>query len=191
MPFFSDTVLGLPIDTIVSDRVSSAVPIEQEVVELFDELRGRLLRYLLYTGLSEHDSEDIIQETFLLLFQHLQRGKSRDNLRGWIFGVSRNLALKRRAANGRNRDNVECDSTFADQCRDLNPNPEEVTAASQRQRQLLAVARALPERDQSCLHLRAEGLKYREIARALGLSLGSVAASIARSLTRLSRADRG
>jgi RNA polymerase sigma-70 factor (ECF subfamily) len=53
----------------------------------------------------------------------------------------------------------------------------------------MAVARALPEQDQCCLTLRAEGLRYREIARVLGISVGSVANSLARALGRLSRAD--
>jgi RNA polymerase sigma-70 factor (ECF subfamily) len=36
--------------------------------------------------------------------------------------------------------------------------------------------------------LRAEGLKYREIAALVGISLGSVANSVSRSLARLARA---
>jgi RNA polymerase sigma-70 factor (ECF subfamily) len=161
-------------------------------VELFEELRDRLLRYLLVLGLSAHDGEEIIQESFLLLFQHLQRGKSRQNLRGWMFRVARNMALKQRAANQlRLRRIVEFDETLPEQHVDRNPNPEEQLRSRQRQARLLAVVGALPEQDQSCLWLRAEGLRYREIAQVLGISLGSVAASLARSLAKLGRADGG
>lgn len=192
MPFLSDSILRLPIPEAGCDQTAIPSAVEAEVIGLFDELRDRLLRYLLCLGLSVHDGEDVVQESFLLLFQHLQRGKSRENLRGWLFRVSRNLALKRRTANRRNRqDGVEFDADLSNQCRDLNPNPEEHLATSQRQKQLLAVVRALPEQDRCCLHLRAEGLRYREIAQALGISLGSVAASMARSLARLGRADGG
>lgn len=161
-------------------------------MELFEELRDRLLRYLLVLGLSAHDGEEIIQESFLLLFQHLQRGKSRQNLRGWMFRVARNMALKQRAANQlRLRRIVEFDETLPEQHVDRNPNPEEQLRSRQRQARLLAVVGALPEQDQSCLWLRAEGLRYREIAQVLGISLGSVAASLARSLAKLGRADGG
>jgi RNA polymerase sigma-70 factor (ECF subfamily) len=150
------------------------------------------LRYLLVLGLSAHDGEEIIQESFLLLFQHLQRGKSRQNLRGWMFRVARNMALKQRAANQlRLRRIVEFDETLPEQHVDRNPNPEEQLRSRQRQARLLAVVGALPEQDQSCLWLRAEGLRYREIAQVLGISLGSVAASLARSLAKLGRADGG
>jgi RNA polymerase sigma-70 factor (ECF subfamily) len=161
-------------------------------VELFEELRERLLRYLLVLGLSAHDGEEIIQESFLLLFQHLQRGKSRENLRGWVFRVARNLALKQRYTNQiRLQRMVEFDEASPEQRVDRNANPEEELRSRQRQMRLLAVVRALPEQDRSCLSMRAEGLRYREIAEALGISLGSVAASLARTLARLGRADGG
>ena len=73
--------------------------LEQEIVSLFDSLRIRLLRYAISFGLSVHDGEDIVQEVFLALFHHLRQGRSRRNLRGWVFRVTHNLALKRRASN--------------------------------------------------------------------------------------------
>jgi RNA polymerase sigma-70 factor (ECF subfamily) len=190
LPSLFEPVLRLPLSKAECEPASIHSSIEREVVGLFDELRDRLLRYLLCLGLSAHDGEDVIQESFLLLFQHLQRGKSRENLRGWVFRVSRNLALKRRTTNHSNLQKlVEFDENFSDGCHDLRPNPEERLAISQRQSQLLAVVRALPEQDRRCLYLRAEGLRYREIAEALGISLGSVAASMARLLTKLGRVD--
>jgi RNA polymerase sigma-70 factor (ECF subfamily) len=192
LSFSSDSIfswsLARPVEA--DSRVPS--PLEIEVVELFEELRERLLRYLLVLGLSVHDGEEIVQESFLLLFQHLQRGKSRQNLRGWIFRVARNLALKQRAANQlRLRRTVDFDETLPEHHVDRNPNPEEELGSRQRQKRLLAVVCALPEQDQSCLAMRADGLRYREIAAALGISLGSVAVSLARSLEKLGRADGG
>jgi RNA polymerase sigma-70 factor (ECF subfamily) len=68
-------------------------------------------------------------------------------------------------------------------------NPEERLISNQRQGRLLAVVSALPEQDRLCFRLRAEGLRYREIAEVLGISLGSVSVSLTRSLARLMRAD--
>jgi RNA polymerase sigma-70 factor (ECF subfamily) len=159
-------------------------------VSLFEELRDRLLRYLLALGLSAHDGEEIIQESFLLLFQHLSRKKSRQNLRGWIFRVARNLALKQRNANQLAlRRIVDFDENLTEQSAVSHLNPEEQLCSRQRQKRLLAVVNALPELDHSCLCMRGEGLRYREIAEALGISLGAVAGSLARSLAKLGRAD--
>lgn len=191
MTFSSDSILSWPLSPPAEADSRAVSSPEHEVVELFEELRDRLLRYLLALGLSAHDGEEIIQESFLLLFQHLRHGKSRENLRGWVFRVARNLALKQRAANQlRQQRIVEFNEALPDQHAG-NANPEEQLQSSRRQKRLLAVVRSLPEQDQSCLAMRAEGLRYREIATALGISLGSVAASLARSLGRLSRADGG
>jgi RNA polymerase sigma-70 factor (ECF subfamily) len=53
----------------------------------------------------------------------------------------------------------------------------------------LAIVRALPPQDQHCLHLRAEGLRYREIAHVLGMSLGAVALTLSRSLLKAAKAE--
>src|SRR5580704_7726287 len=79
-----------------SDRPSE---LELKVIELFDESRDSLLRYAISLGLSTSDGEEIIQEVFLALFRHLQLGRPASNLRGWLFRVAHNLALKRRNAN--------------------------------------------------------------------------------------------
>ncbi len=73
--------------------------LESLVIRLFDQLQGRVLSYVVACGLPFHDAEDIVQETFLSLFRHLELGRSRSNLNGWLFRVAHNLALKRRIAN--------------------------------------------------------------------------------------------
>jgi RNA polymerase sigma-70 factor (ECF subfamily) len=115
--------------------------------------------------------------------------KSRKNLRGWIFRVAHNLALKQRYANQRSRDKWISGRTAAEEQSDPSPDPEEQLSSAQRRRRLLAVVHALPEGDQVCLRLRAEGLRCREIAAVLGMSLGAVSISLTRSLARLGRAD--
>ena len=95
-----DSTISLPLPAMASAAVPTAPSeIENEVISLFDELEGRLSAYVLSFGLTVHDAEDIVQETFFSLFRHLQLGRSRRNLRGWIFRVGHNLALKRRSAN--------------------------------------------------------------------------------------------
>jgi RNA polymerase sigma-70 factor (ECF subfamily) len=159
--------------------------LEQEVVALFDQFREPLMRYLSSVGLTFADGEEVVQEIFLALFQHLERGKPRDNLRGWLFRVAHNLALKRHY---RTRRELEARAGAKDLAVDPGPNPEDQMESNQTQRRLLAVVQALPLQDRKCLSLRAEGLRYREIAEVLGLSLGTVSLSLARSLARIARA---
>ncbi len=169
-------------------RPSRGQELELEVVALFDQHRSRLLAYIAAIGVAGQDGEEIVQEVFLALFRHLRMGKSRRNLRGWIFRVAHNLALRQREADQRWRLRIEADQE-TDRAPDPTLNPEEQLLASQRQSRLLSVVSALPEPDRLCFNLRAEGLRYREIAEVLGISLGSVSLSLTRTVARLMRAD--
>jgi RNA polymerase sigma-70 factor, ECF subfamily len=187
-----NSLTGFPLAGAVSAITESTRPsrLEDEVVALFDRLRAPVLRYLLSFGIAVADAEEIVQEVFLALFQHLRQKKSRANLQGWVFRVAHNSALKHRMRARRQAERFSYVPDLPAKAEDLNPGPEQSLVASQRQQRLLAVVRALPEQDQCCLSLRAEGLRYREIAEALGISLGSVAASLEKSLSRLTRAER-
>ena len=168
-----------------------APPLEAEVIAFFDDHRDRLLRYLISFGLSVPDGEEVVQEVFLALFRHLRDGKPRNNLRAWIFQVAHNLALRQREATQRNYQNLVPFEAVngAALLTDHAPTPEDQLAGKQRYARLSAVLQALPEQDRRCLFLRTEGLTYREIAHVLGVSLGAVPLSLARSLARLNRAD--
>lgn len=160
---------------------------EAEVLAVFDRLRDRLMIYLLRPNrLSVQDCEEVVQEAFLALFQHLRRGGSRQNLSGWLFRVVHNLGLKR--VQSFYRQSQTCVALTSEEvAADPGLNPEDAFAQNERQRHLQAVVSALPEQDQRCLALRAEGLRYREIAGVLGMSLGAVAKSLERSLERIAR----
>jgi RNA polymerase sigma-70 factor (ECF subfamily) len=175
------------LSAVATERVCQPSVAELEVIELFDQFRERLFRYVLTFGLSVQDCEEVIQETFLALFQHLKRGKSRRNLRGWLFRVAHNLALKTRLRSRRDGQASAYEQLPLDGIMDPSPNPEHQLESAQTRRRLLAAFQVLPEQDRRCLSLRAEGLRYREIAGVLDISLGSVAVSLGRSLTRLTR----
>ena len=163
---------------------TSPSPTHDEVLRLFGELRTPVLRYLHALGLPASDGEDVVQEAFLALFRHLQQEKPRDNLHGWVFRVSRNIALKRMR-----RDSASTGMTGGlAGVADPAANPEQLAVLDEQNRCVRAVVSALPDLDRQCLYLRAEGLRYREIAVILEISLGSVAQILSRSLDKLARA---
>jgi RNA polymerase sigma-70 factor, ECF subfamily len=171
----------LPGLALTDAPASRAALLEQDVVELFDALRNPVLRYLMGFGLAVVDCEEIVQETFLALFLHLQQGRSRRNLRSWLFRVAHNLGLKKLQRSRRESTSVESWESAIDPA----PNPEAQFSDGQLQRKLRAVFDALPEQSRRCLLLRAEGLRYREIAEVLDMSLGAVSLSLSRSFARM------
>lgn len=160
--------------------------IEDKVVVYFDQLRRPLLRYLSGFQLPVQEGEEIVQDVFLALFRHLRNGRSEANLRAWIFRVAHNLALKRRGYELRRSPDVLGlrPETLAI---DPAPDPEALAVENQTRRRLQHALDTLPARDNQCLRLRAEGLRFREIAKVLGISLGAVSISLTRSLARLTQ----
>ena len=182
-----DPEFALRLDPALTAEPRAHSEFESLVIRLFDQFQGRVLSYVLSCGLPFHDAEDIVQETFLSLFRHLELGRPRSNLNGWLFRVAHNLALKRRVANQAFERTVLDENALAQHpCK--GPDAEEEVSFSQMQQCMRAVYEALPVQDQRCLYLRAEGLKYRQIADVLGVSVGGVSLSLSRSLARIIRA---
>lgn len=183
--------LALPA-ALPADAFSDTTAHQDLVLALYDECGPGLRRYLRSFGLSADVVEDALQEIFLSLFHHLERGRPRTNLRGWLFQVGHHLALKQRARlAARWRREGTLDPALHDSCVDPAADVEQQLVDDARSRRLQSVLKAMPERDRQCVRLRAEGLRYREIASALQVSLGTVAKSLARAVTRLQRADAG
>lgn len=163
-----------PDIALLAGEAASGPSLEAEVTALFEEYRAPLFRFMLSLGLTAADVEETIQEVFLALFKHLRAGKPRDNLRGWLFQVGHNQALKVR----QRRPAPVLAMAAA-------PTPEQQAIANQTRRRVAAAIQALPPLDRACIALRAEGLRYREIAEVLGISLGGVALCLERALARI------
>ena len=91
----------------------------EEALRWFDELCDPLRRYLLCSGASAADADEAVQESFLRLYQHLEKSGDRSNLRGWVFQVARNyLRDERKSARHQKTapldDAMERDGRFAD-----------------------------------------------------------------------------
>ncbi len=60
----------------------------------YDQLRPSLLTYLAGLGLTLNEAEDVVHDSFIRLFDHLDTKQTDKNLRGWLFRVSHNLAME-------------------------------------------------------------------------------------------------
>lgn len=189
MTFFSNAG-SLVHDASAVISAEENLALQAEVLSLYDALHSRLLRYSVSFGISIPDGEDVLQEVFLALFRHLRAGRSRENLPGWAYRTTHNLSLKRRASVHAELKVAAPEVASEIELSDGQPGPEERILFQERQSRLQSVVQALPETDRMCLMLRADGLRYREIASTLGISLGSVAASLTRSFERLQRMEQ-
>lgn len=160
----------------------ASISTEDQVMELFGEMRAPIFRHLVWLHLRADQAEDIVQETFLRLHQQLSRADfSRHNLRGWVWRVAHNLGVNLRMATNRKENRTELELEDASEwLADPNPNPEQVLQRNQREQRVVAGIQELNERDRQCVHLRAQGLGYRQIASVLGMGRSTVADTLER-----------
>jgi RNA polymerase sigma-70 factor (ECF subfamily) len=155
----------------------------------FEELREPLYRYLQTSGAAPPDAEDIVQETLIRLYRQLHQGSQITDIRPWVFHVAHNLLVdqKRRLQRAVSLKAVLQSQMGPGEQEDPGPNPEERMVRRQRFDQLQDSIDNLTELQRQCLSLRAEGLRYREIASVLDLSMSTVADAVRRAVTNLRR----
>lgn len=154
-----------------------------EALGWFDRLSDPLRRYLLCAGASAADADEIVQESFLRLYQHLEKNGERSNVEAWVFRVARNCVRDQRKS-ARHRCTVPLSQSF--ECEDAAENPETCALALEREQRLRAALEKLPRRQRECMLLRSAGLRYREIAQALRMNPNSVGGLVQRAVARLS-----
>ena len=157
----------------------------EPIVALYDELRPSLFGYLICLGLTPQESEDVIQDTFVQFFRVLQGGGEVTNPRSWLFRVARNLSLNLQKRERRLVSDSDHGPQAGSAIAGMAPDPEEAYVRKERMRLLAATIAQLPQRQQECLHLRAEGLRYREIAEVVGTTTSAVSESLKRAVGRL------
>jgi RNA polymerase sigma factor (sigma-70 family) len=134
------------------------------------------------------DVDDVVQETWLRLLTHIGRLQEPAAIGGWLATTARREALRALQCATREVSCAEPPEPDAAPCRDI---VEEV-AGGERERALRAAIERLPLRPRTVLEAlmseAAEG--YAAVARKLGVPVGSLGPTRARSLERLRDDER-
>src|SRR5262245_29321337 len=139
----------------------------EQVTQAFEQSRDDVYRYLLTLGLGPAQAQEATQEVFLRYYLALRRGDRILNVRAWIFRVAHNFGLDLRA-----RERLQpLDPDLEAVLRDTRRGAELELLEKERMSQLGDAWKTLSPQQRQCLHLRAEGLRYREIAETMGISI--------------------
>lgn len=138
------------------------------------------------TGDAEEAAE-VSQDTFLRVHRYCGRYRGRSSLRTWIYRVAVNCCRSRFRRNQTWRTRILSGSLErVEEVPDTRRGPEDRTLARDRGEAVTQALRRLPEPFREAVVLRdLEGLAYGEIARVLGIRIGTVRSRIARGRDRL------
>ena len=171
------------------DRSTDIAPerIEQEIAQLYEREAAALLRYARTLSDDQEAAHDALQEAFFRFFLCRSGGQQIRSPKGWLFRVAHNYLLDQKKAGSRNEVGVES----------LDDMPC-LADGGQRGAAIPDLLEELPQiglspRELECVRLRAEDLRYEEIALVLGLQTGTVGALLARAHDKIRKAltERG
>lgn len=172
----------------------------QAVTVLYTRYRRRLLNFLYrFTG-NRASAEDLTQETFIRVVQHVRDYRPTGSVAGWIYRIAQNLALNAmRSRKGINEfsldepleleeDSVDRKETIASDA--LGPDEEAIRSEKEALIQAALLKVSAPYR-QVLILCDIEGFKYHEAAEMLNCSINTVASRLARGRAQMAGLLRG
>jgi RNA polymerase sigma-70 factor (ECF subfamily) len=150
-------------------------PLQHELALLYKQHAAGLFRYAIWRTRDSGYAQDAVQEVFLRYFIARSEGQRVANITAWLFRVLRNHVIDgMRAADVRAEVDIDSIREPADRRQDFE-------AQFHNREVLRRLSAALAPRELECMRLRAEGLRYEEIAQVLSVRSGTVGALLARA----------
>jgi RNA polymerase sigma-70 factor, ECF subfamily len=180
---------------------NAEVPPSEDFHYVFDRYFRPVLHFFLNRGISYEDSRDLTQETFLRVYKGFERFRGDSSIQTWIFQIAANLwcnHLRNRRTGKRHGKEVSLEGAIergipvsSDLSQTLGPEfsgPLESILEAEQAELLHQALRGLPPQMHRCVLLRiGQGLKYREIAQLMQISIDTVKSQISQAKERLKR----
>ena len=162
---------------------------ENAYVELVNRYKDKLTNFVFYFLKDEEHSEDIVQETFIRLYEKKHYYKEIAKFSTWIYTIARNLANTELRKKSRTKimylsqmSNYKKDYDLKSSDPELNKNIENEFLM----KEIHAAIDKLPENYKSVIILRdIQGLDYEQISNIIGIPLGTVKSRINRARLQL------
>ena len=149
---------------------------------LFNRYREAIRQLLVQRAGSESDADDLLQETFIKVYLHLDRYKADYTFGQWLYTIARNTFID---FVRRRQDDLSIDERFSAPPSPA-PTPEESVIRLQQRAQIEHYLDALTPRYRQLIQMRFfEEYSYEEIAEKLQLPMGTVKTQIHRARERM------
>ncbi|MBN1593214.1 MAG: sigma-70 family RNA polymerase sigma factor [Candidatus Coatesbacteria bacterium] len=154
----------------------------QSFEELIDRYRNQVFNFVYRILGSRDEAEDILQDTFMKVYQHLPRYKKQSKFSSYLFTIAHNLSMNR--VNYRKRSQMKLD-TLA-QSDDEKSITDRTPDSQMRENEIASVVHKaiekLPPKYRAALVLSEfEGFSYKQIGDVLNCSVGTVKSRIFRA----------
>ncbi|MFA4884463.1 MAG: RNA polymerase sigma factor SigZ [Desulfotomaculaceae bacterium] len=148
--------------------------------EIWEDFKEPLKRFIAGRVQDEYDAEDILQEIFFKIYNHIGCLKEESKLRAWVFQIARNAVIDYyRLQKTKTQLPIVSENIIDEPAAIINTNQDIIPC-------LQSMINYLPEKyRQAILLSEFEGLTQKEMAEKLGLSLSGVKSRIQRARKEL------
>jgi RNA polymerase sigma-70 factor (ECF subfamily) len=181
----------------IIEEIQAGIRVEENSEKIYRKFRPRVRSFFLSKGFSPQESEDLTQDVFLRVFKSIDTFRRESRFERWLWEIASHIYLNEiRRRRTEKRDAREQSLDAATETEDgstptlalpsADPSPEEEVIRNERSKALHAALKELPDQMRRCCILRYErGLKYREIAALMGISIETVKAHLHQARKRL------
>jgi RNA polymerase sigma-70 factor, ECF subfamily len=175
-----------PIHPKLEEAMSASSSIDLRVAELYETHRGKIYAFLVGQGLPPAKAQDVTQDAFIKLFVALKKGDDIEMGQAWLYRVAAKLAVDYWRREGRSMwVELEAVPVVAESLPSRDMTPEAVAVHSQKLKRVALTLAQLPKEQRMGIHLRMQGLRYRDIAKILKVSIPTVSGLLAAAVERL------
>lgn len=166
--------------------MSLAPTTDERVAALYEAHRAKIYGFLVSQGVFPAKAQELVQDVFFRLFVALTKGSEIESEQAWLYNVASKLAVDYWRREGRPMW-VELDaaSVMTENLRSKELSPEAAVTREQTLKRVAATLARLPKEQRLGIQLRMQGLRYREIAKILGVSVATVSGLLATAVERL------
>jgi RNA polymerase sigma-70 factor (ECF subfamily) len=183
-------------DTIDSDLLAVGLAGDERAFEeLYRRYDFRLTVFLQNFGIVGQDAEDIIQNTWIRVFQHGNTfDSSRSKFNNWIYLICKRLAIntkrdwKRQAIPATNLSTMGGEGYF-ESFPSSGKLPDEICEINERFERILSIMDEYDTVGMRMLKKRAAGFTYNELQQEENIPLGTVKSKLVRSRALMVEAD--
>jgi RNA polymerase sigma-70 factor, ECF subfamily len=147
--------------------------------KLVDAYQNSLLMCALDIVKNRADAEDVVQESFVKAYLSLDKFRGQSSFYTWVYRITLNMAIDlRRKVARRGGETFEFDESWGQQVVAMpqeQQNPAQQVLTKERLGELQVALNTLSDDHRLVILMReVEGMSYDEIARSLGISVGTV-----------------
>lgn len=160
-----------------SDLIDKCIAEDSSAQELlYKQFAGKMLAVCLRYARSRSDAEDILQDGFVKVFNHLKDFKREGSLEGWIRRIMVNTALRHYRNTQKYSDNVNIDYAEAE----LSEASDTISQMSAKE--ITGIIQQLPDGYRMVFNMYVvEGYIHKEIGEKLNISEGTSKSQLARA----------